>query len=333
MHHTLRSVILAAVCTLALSQQASAQQAYTWTWVGPVSFETGSEIWASADMQVDYGYSVYYCMDARVFLYRDGAYLGDGYMSNYCVNNVTHVSGQVGVLNNIPDAEYTCSGDFTATTYTWGETADYYNYQAYLEPPLVYDYYHNTYFNFFGSGPPRPDIGPILLGIVYSFFQQGNPPGNCGDQRDDIRREYVTHRVNLRPACQDFTQTRHGTYFTFNELNTGDFNWALIRDPLIVNEVNNYGLNRWRLEYGGPRIVNSAYRNPARNARVGGVATSRHMHGDAADLRNVTQTVNEYNSMAQAAGRANADFIEPLNGPCMLGCVHADWRNHAGGYR
>jgi len=56
------------------------------------------------------------------------------------------------------------------------------------------------------------------------------------------------------------------------------------------------------------------------------------MYGDAVDLRNVTQTTQEYWNMANAARwgspNADADYVEPLDGPCALSCVHADWRNH-----
>jgi len=122
-------------------------------------------------------------------------------------------------------------------------------------------------------------------------------------------------------------------YFSFAEINTGDYTWALVRDPLIAAASSAFGLDAWRTNYGGPRIINSAYRNPARNAAVGGAAQSRHMYGDAADLRNQTGTVAEWDAMVRAAKNANADFIEDSLGPCGLSCVHADWRNHAGGYR
>jgi hypothetical protein len=156
---------------------------------------------------------------------------------------------------------------------------------------------------------------------------------SCGHPRDAIIAEYTQYNVNLAPSCADFTQTRHGQYFTFGELNTGDFAWALIRDPLIVSQNSGYGLDRWRAEYGSGRHCNSCYRNPAHNAAIGGAAQSRHMYGDAADLRNDTRTENEWTGMQQAAQRANADYIEPRNGPCDIGCVHADWRGHAGGYQ
>jgi len=52
-----------------------------------------------------------------------------------------------------------------------------------------------------------------------------------------------------------------------------------------------------------------------------------------ADLRNETYTENEWTAMHTAAANANADYIEPRDGPCGLGCVHADWRTHSGGYQ
>lgn len=84
---------------------------------------------------------------------------------------------------------------------------------------------------------------------------------------------------------------------------------------------------------GVVKPMQSAYRNPVRNFRVGGARQSRHMYGDAADLQNQARTQAEYNSSAQAARNALASYIEPLNGPCGFGCVHADWRNYGGGYR
>ena len=126
---------------------------------------------------------------------------------------------------------------------------------------------------------------------------------------------------------------RQSVYFQFSELNTGDHSWALIRQPLIVGAGTGYGLDKWRENYGGSRIVNSAYRNPVRNANVGGAQNSRHMYGDASDLRNNSVTQQEWDSMVTAAENAFASWIEPVNGPCGLGCTHADWRYVTGGYQ
>ena len=44
-------------------------------------------------------------------------------------------------------------------------------------------------------------------------------------------------------------------------------------------------LNRIRTKWGRPIIVNSAYRSPAHNSTVGGVESSYHVKGLAADIR------------------------------------------------
>jgi hypothetical protein len=185
--------------------------------------------------------------------------------------------------------------------------------------------------------------------------------------RSAIRQEFADHQAGHTnffagglPSCSDFTSSRASSYFGFNELNKGDYSVALVRDPLIAASTTGYGLDKWRLNYGSARILNSAFRNPVRNTNVGGApgdsvpgsghTGSRHMYGDAADMRNETAAgegadpddpedpanaarVAEWTAMITAAQNAGADYLEPVDGPCKLGCAHADWRSHGGGYQ
>jgi hypothetical protein len=152
----------------------------------------------------------------------------------------------------------------------------------------------------------------------------------CNDVRDQITEEYRTYDIGWFPVCTYYTLTAHSYYFSFSELNTGDYSWALVRRPLVRPASSGYGLDRWRELYGAPRIINSAYRNPVHNAGVGGAPNSRHIWGDASDLRNETGTLTEWQRMYDMAGPgyANADYREPSTGPCGLACTHADWRFH-----
>jgi hypothetical protein len=153
----------------------------------------------------------------------------------------------------------------------------------------------------------------------------------CMDLRDQLTQDYASYGVNLKPTCQDFVKPA-GT--SFSELAGHDGSeWALIREPLVIDPGAGYGLNKLRLEFGAPRSINSAFRSPAHNRQIGGARQSRHMFGDAADIRNVSRSLQEWQAMWAAAQKAGADFIEPRNGPCQLNCLHADWRNHRGGYR
>ena len=159
------------------------------------------------------------------------------------------------------------------------------------------------------------------------------PVGACSAEKNQIIDEYRDFRVNLTPACTDFTRSAHSSYFSFGELSVNSpYTWALVREPLTVDKSGGYGLDKWRDVYGSPRIVNSAYRSPRKNSSVGGATQSRHMYGDAVDLRNVSGSDEEYNAMVTAANTAKADYIEPVSGPCRKACVHADWRNTPGGY-
>ena len=48
-----------------------------------------------------------------------------------------------------------------------------------------------------------------------------------------------------------------------------------------------------RAEWGSPIAVNSGYRCPALNAAVGGVSTSQHLRGEAADISAGTPAENK----------------------------------------
>jgi hypothetical protein len=128
----------------------------------------------------------------------------------------------------------------------------------------------------------------------------------------------------------------------------------LVKRPLVITQYANYGLDYWRYLLGGvSQTINSAYRNPDRNYNLRnaqgqlsgkhGDPSSRHMWGDAVDLRNINRTRAEHDIKACAANAtyssnrlgitcsssypdARADWIEPWSGPCTDGCVHADWR-------
>jgi len=138
----------------------------------------------------------------------------------------------------------------------------------------------------------------------------------CDDIRDTIRREYPMYHVAYLPRCEEFTQNASSQHFAFNELNGGDYNWAIIRNVLLG------GLEDTRTNNGNvPLTINSGYRNPARNNAVGGAQNSRHMYGDAADIASNQNTWANLRAAAQAAGACSEPLA--LSG---YGHVHADWR-------
>lgn len=153
----------------------------------------------------------------------------------------------------------------------------------------------------------------------------------CGDERDQMIAEYANFGGYLTPTCSSFTQSAHSFFFTFAELNVfNTYSWAIIRSPLTVASSAGYGLDKWRESYGSSRIANSAYRAPKHNHDVSpSNPDSRHIFGDAVDLRNQSGTPTEWDAMVTAAGLtgAKASYIEPL-AMSGLSHVHADWRNY-----
>lgn len=77
-------------------------------------------------------------------------------------------------------------------------------------------------------------------------------------------------------------------FFTFSELTHTDCDLPNL--PTKMEHVENLCcladlLNEIRHEYAHPIIVNSAFRTPAVNSRVGGSSRSLHLQGRAADIR------------------------------------------------
>jgi hypothetical protein len=72
---------------------------------------------------------------------------------------------------------------------------------------------------------------------------------------------------------------------------------------------------------GGALYVNSGYRSPKYNKSVGGATYSRHMFGDAVDMRSGAVSLNSLKSRCQALG---ADYVGMYTNH-----IHCDWRYHA----
>ena len=176
-------------------------------------------------------------------------------------------------------------------------------------------------------------IGAVILYALAFTLASPNVFGACGDERDAILKEYAERGRSWHRLVQISRRAAGSQFFTYKQLTVNEpYAWALLRGPLIVTKEKGYGLDKWREEYGGPRITNSVYRSPVKNEAVGGAPQSRHMYGDAADLRNQSGQDFEYDAMVTAAQRAKADYIEPVSGPCRKACVHADWRDTSGDY-
>ena len=78
-------------------------------------------------------------------------------------------------------------------------------------------------------------------------------------------------------------------------------------------------LQTLRDQVGGPIYLNSAYRNVDYNAGVGGATWSRHMYGDAVDMRSDDASLEELAALCEDLG---AGFTSVYTSH-----VHCDWRD------
>ncbi len=69
-----------------------------------------------------------------------------------------------------------------------------------------------------------------------------------------------------------------------------------------------------RMRYGKPIIINSGYRSPQLNKKIGGVPTSNHLTGCAADIRvaNMEQLIRYAAILLDYADESHQDFDELL---------------------
>lgn len=108
----------------------------------------------------------------------------------------------------------------------------------------------------------------------------------------------ISKNFTLEEFCASETARKYGI---INQITTSEQ-----RDAI-------FALVRWVLQplrdlYGKPMKINSGYRCPALNARVGGAATSQHTKGEAADIHTGNQT--ESYRLARLAKTTPAIFRE-----------------------
>lgn len=82
---------------------------------------------------------------------------------------------------------------------------------------------------------------------------------------------------------------------------------------LVVNEGAMDRLQALREALGKPLIVNSGYRSPEHNRRVGGAKASRHLNGDAFDISMTNHNPQLFEKAARAAGFTGFGFY-PASG-------------------
>lgn len=120
-------------------------------------------------------------------------------------------------------------------------------------------------------------------------------------------------------------------YFTVNELIDSDFAKAkkIDNNPKEENIINslkdliNNCLDPLRGSYGKPIKVNSGYRSPTLNKAIGGVSTSQHLKGQAADITG--GSLEENKKIFELAKKLPLGFDQLIN-ESNFSWVHISWK-------
>ena len=191
---------------------------------------------------------------------------------------------------------------------------------------------------------------PLYASFAGSANFSNGTSANCRGEHEppnELIKEYVDYKAGFVPACgsfvskTDFPSKYPLAHFTFEMLNTSTIvheprykDWAIVLPPLDP------GLNAIRLEYGHELVISSAYRTPlvqhdldvelqATDPTHKLAHSSRHVHGDAADIDTGGNTLVLWTPLRNAARSANPiACIEPSN-VSGFKHVHVDWRPSA----
>ena len=114
------------------------------------------------------------------------------------------------------------------------------------------------------------------------------------------------------------SQAKLSEHFVLGEFTRSNSHSNIYNVPTHEAIYNMKNLCKWlevlRERSGGPIRINSGYRSPQLNKKVGGVATSNHLTGCAADIRvdNMEQLIRYATILLDYADESHQDFDELL---------------------
>lgn len=85
-------------------------------------------------------------------------------------------------------------------------------------------------------------------------------------------------------AVKAYSLARDGNTYLSKNFRVREFRCQDGSDPIFIAEGLVSVLQQIRSHFGKPVTINSAYRTPAHNRKVGGEPNSQHLYGTAADI-------------------------------------------------
>ena len=122
----------------------------------------------------------------------------------------------------------------------------------------------------------------------------------------------------MEPIVQLNSEAKLSEHFTLGEMTKSSSHPEVYNIPSHEAITNLTNLCKWlevlRLRAGTPIRINSGYRSPQLNKRIGGVPTSNHLTGCAADIRveNMEQLIRYAAILLDYADESKQEFDELL---------------------
>ena len=122
----------------------------------------------------------------------------------------------------------------------------------------------------------------------------------------------------MEPIIQLNSNAKLSEHFTLGELTKSNSHPEVYNIPSHEAIANMKRLCGWlevlRKRYGAPIIINSGYRSPQLNKKIGGVPTSNHLTGCAVDIRvsGMEQLIRYAAILLDISNETHQDFDELL---------------------
>ena len=131
----------------------------------------------------------------------------------------------------------------------------------------------------------------------------------------------------MEPIVQLNSSAKLSDHFTLGEMTKSSSHPEVYNIPSHEAIANLKRVCSWlevlRKRYGKPIIINSGYRSPQLNKKIGGVPTSNHLTGCAADIRvaNMEQLIRYAAILLDYADESKQDFDELLSEKNRYGAI------------
>jgi uncharacterized protein YcbK (DUF882 family) len=134
-------------------------------------------------------------------------------------------------------------------------------------------------------------ISVLIAGGVYAVFRMIINKINLNTEIMEGDKEITTGGTNVN-VTPPVSREPKGKYFNLSEFHSND--GAKVPKEYYGNLqqlINNLDVLREYL--GSALFINSGYRSPSHNRKIGGAKNSQHLFAKAADLRSVTKSPKE----------------------------------------